>query len=81
MVKKRQVDKSYEVYLALYQGITGNEEDKNIYKQFSRDFFDLIIIDECHRGSARDDSAWHEILKYFNQCDPYRSYSYTKRDK
>jgi len=65
MVKHRKVDKSYEVYLALYQGITGNEDEKNIYKQFSRDFFDLIIIDECHRGSARDDSAWHEILKYF----------------
>lgn len=68
MVKNRKVDKSYEVYLALYQGITGNEDDKNIYKQFSRDFFDLIIIDECHRGSARDDSAWHEILKYFNNA-------------
>jgi len=67
MVKNRKVDKSYEVYLALYQGISGNEVEKNIYKQFSRDFFDLIIIDECHRGSARDDSAWHEILEYFNK--------------
>ncbi len=68
MVKNRKVDKSYEVYLSLYQGISGNEEERNIYKQFSRDFFDLIIIDECHRGSARDDSAWHEILKYFNKA-------------
>ena len=68
MVKNRRVDKSYEVYLSLYQGITGSEEEKNIYKQFSRDFFDLIIIDECHRGSARDDSAWHEILRYFNKA-------------
>ncbi len=68
MVKNRIVDKSYEVYLSLYQGISGSEEEKNIYKQFSRDFFDLIIIDECHRGSARDDSAWHEILKYFNKA-------------
>jgi len=68
MVKNRKVDKSYEVYLSLYQGITGNEDERNIYKQFSRDFFDLIIIDECHRGSARDDSAWHEILKYFNKA-------------
>jgi type I restriction enzyme R subunit len=68
IVKNRTVDKSYEVYLALYQGITGTEEDKNIYKQFSRDFFDLIIIDECHRGSARDDSAWHEIMKYFTNA-------------
>ncbi len=67
-VKNRQVDKSYEIYLALYQGISGNEEDANIYKQFSPDFFDLVIIDECHRGSASDDSAWREILKYFKNA-------------
>jgi len=65
-VQKRQVNKAYEVHLALYQGLTGSEEASNIYKQFSRDFFDLIVIDECHRGSARDDSAWREILSYFN---------------
>ena len=64
-VANRQVDKSYEVYLALYQAVTGDDDEKNIYKQFSRDFFDLIVIDECHRGSARDDSAWREILDYF----------------
>ncbi|NLF42291.1 MAG: DEAD/DEAH box helicase family protein, partial [Bacteroidales bacterium] len=68
VVKNRRVDKSYEVYLAIYQGISGSEEEKNIYKQFTRGFFDLIIIDECHRGSARDDSAWHDILKYFNKA-------------
>ena len=67
-VKNRQVDKSYEVYLALYQGVSGNEEEANIYKQFSPDFFDLIVIDECHRGSAKDDSAWREILAYFNNA-------------
>ncbi|HPS73078.1 MAG TPA: DEAD/DEAH box helicase family protein [Bacteroidales bacterium] len=67
-VKNRQVDKSFEIYLSLYQGLTGSEDEKNIYKQFSRDFFDLIVIDECHRGSARDDSAWHEILNYFNKA-------------
>ncbi len=66
VVQKHQVDKAYEIYLALYQGLSGPEEDRNIYKQFSRDFFDLIIVDECHRGSARDDSAWREILGYFN---------------
>lgn len=65
VVKKHQVDKAYEVYLALYQGLTGSEEDRNIYKQFSPDFFDLIVVDECHRGSAKDDSAWREILQYF----------------
>ncbi len=67
-VKHRQVDKSYEIYLALYQGISGNEEEANIYKQFSPDFFDLVVIDECHRGSAADDSAWREILTYFNNA-------------
>lgn len=65
-IQKRQVDKSYEIYLTLYQAVTGNEEDKNIYRQFSRDFFDLVIIDECHRGSAAETSAWHEILDYFS---------------
>ncbi len=67
-ISKRQVDKSYEIYLALYQGVTGNEEVKNIYKQFSPEFFDLIIIDECHRGSAAEDSAWREILEYFSSA-------------
>ncbi len=68
VVKNRMIDKSYEVYLALYQGLTGADEDANAYKQFSPDFFDLIVIDECHRGSAKDDSAWREILTYFNKA-------------
>ena len=67
-IKKRQVDKSYEVYMALYQGVSGIEEWKNIYKQFSPDFFDLIIVDECHRGSAAEDSAWREILEYYSSA-------------
>ena len=65
-IAKRQVDTSYEVYLALYQAVTGNEEDKNIYRQFSPDFFDLVVVDECHRGSAAEDSAWREVLEYFS---------------
>lgn len=64
-IQKRQADKSYEIYLSLYQAVTGTEEEQKIYKQFSRDFFDLIVIDECHRGSAADDSAWRQILEYF----------------
>jgi type I restriction enzyme R subunit len=56
-IQKRQANKSYEIYLSLYQAVTGTEEERNIYKQFSRDFFDLIVIDECHRGSAAADSA------------------------
>jgi type I restriction enzyme R subunit len=64
-IQKRQADKSYEIYLSLYQAVTGTEEEQKIYKQFSRDFFDLIVIDECHRGSAAEDSAWRQILEYF----------------
>jgi type I restriction enzyme R subunit len=64
-ITKRQVDTAYEIYLALYQGISGKKEFENIYTQFSRGFFDLIVIDECHRGSAADDSAWRKILRYF----------------
>ncbi|MGF9697164.1 EcoAI/FtnUII family type I restriction enzme subunit R [Paenibacillus sp. MABNR03] len=65
-IKNRKVDKAHEVYLALYQGITGTEEFQDVYKEFSPDFFDLIVIDECHRGSAKEDSSWREILSYFN---------------
>ncbi len=67
-ISKRQINKSYEIYLSLYQAVSGNEEEKNIYKQFSPDFFDLIVVDECHRGSARADSAWREILEYFSSA-------------
>ena len=65
-ISKRQVNKSYEIYLSLYQAVTGTEEEQNIYKQFSPEFFDLIVIDECHRGSAADDSNWRRILEYFS---------------
>ncbi|MFA6040219.1 MAG: DEAD/DEAH box helicase family protein [Methylophilus sp.] len=64
-ITKRQIDKSYEIYLSLYQAVTGNEDEQNIYKQFTPDFFDLIVVDECHRGSAAEDSAWREVLDYF----------------
>lgn len=67
-IQKRQANKSFEIYLSLYQAVTGTEEEQNIYKQFSRDFFDLIVIDECHRGSAAEDSAWREILEYFSSA-------------
>lgn len=64
----RKIDKSYEIYLALYQAVSGTEDIRNIYKQFSPDFFDLVIVDECHRGSAAEDSAWREILTYFSNA-------------
>ena len=60
------VDTSYEVYLGLYQAITGPDESQKIFRKFSSSFFDLIVIDECHRGSAAEDSAWREILEYFS---------------
>ena len=65
-ITRRTVDKSFEIYLALYQAVTGSEETQNIYKQFSPSFFDLVVVDECHRGSAAENSAWREILEYFN---------------
>ena len=65
-IENRNVDKAYEIYLSLYQAVTGTEEEKNIYKQFSPDFFDLVVIDECQRGSAAENSAWRAILDYFS---------------
>ena len=65
-VTNREVKKNYEIYLALYQAVTGREEWKQIYRQFPSDFFDLVVIDECHRGSAAEDSAWRDILEYFS---------------
>ena len=65
-VKNRKVDPSYEIHLALYQALTGPEEAQKAYKQVDPDFFDLIVIDECHRGSASEESAWREILDYFS---------------
>lgn len=65
-VEKRQMDSSYEIYMSLYHQLRSSEEA--IYKQFKPDFFDLIIVDECHRSSARDDSNWHEILTYFSSA-------------
>lgn len=67
-ITNRTVDKSYEIYLSLYQAVTGTEEDQNIYKQFSPDFFDLVIVDECHRGSAAEDAAWRDVLEYFSSA-------------
>lgn len=67
-VTNREIKKNYEIYLALYQAVTGKEEWKQIYKQFPADFFDLVVVDECHRGSAADDSAWRDVLDYFSSA-------------
>ena len=66
--KHRRIDTSYEIYLALYQAITGPEDRQKLFRELSPDFFDLIVIDECHRGSAAADSAWREILDYFSSA-------------
>ena len=58
--------KAFEIYLALYQGVTGAESYQDIYKDYSPDFFDLVIIDECHRGSAKANSEWRKILEYYD---------------
>ncbi|HRB14895.1 MAG TPA: DEAD/DEAH box helicase family protein [Nitrospira sp.] len=67
-ITNRTVDKAFEIYLSLYQAVTGTEEEQNIYKQFSPDFFDLIIVDECHRGSAAEDANWRKVLEYFSSA-------------
>lgn len=70
--KKRGIDssdKAYEVFLGIYQGLTNSDIGiEDAYKDFSPDFFDLIIVDECHRGSAKEDSAWRSILDYFKNA-------------
>lgn len=66
IIRHKEIDKAYEIYLALYQGLTNYDQDRDAYRQFSPTFFDLIVVDECHRGSAADDSAWREILDYFS---------------
>ena len=67
-VKNRTIDPAYEIHLGLYQAITGPDEEDKIFKNVSPDFFDMIIVDECHRGSAAEDSAWREILDYFSSA-------------
>ncbi|MBZ0295114.1 MAG: DEAD/DEAH box helicase family protein [Anaerolineae bacterium] len=68
VIRKKKIDKAFEIYLALYQGLTNYNEDKDAYKEFRRDFFDLVVVDECHRGSAAADSAWRAILDYFRSA-------------
>ncbi|GBU27745.1 type I site-specific restriction-modification system HsdR family restriction subunit [Treponema sp. R8-4-B8] len=67
IIKHKNIDKAYNIYLALYQGLSDNKSE-DAYKQFSPDFFDLVIVDECHRGSAKEDSKWREILDYFKNA-------------
>ena len=68
-VTKQNIDTAHEIYLALYQGLTGEDEDANsLFTHFSPGFFDLVVVDECHRGSAKADSQWREVLDYFSSA-------------
>lgn len=67
-IKGHKIDPAYEIHLGLYQGMTGTEEIQKVYKKVSPDFFDLIVIDECHRGSAAEDSNWRDILDHFSSA-------------
>jgi type I restriction enzyme R subunit len=67
-ITNRTVDPAFEIYLSLYQAVTGTEDEQDIYKQFSPDFFDLVFIDECHRGSAAEDASWRQVLEYFSSA-------------
>ena len=67
VIKNKEIDTAYNIYLALYQGLSDYDRE-DAYKQFSPDFFDLVVVDECHRGSAREDSKWREILEYFKDA-------------
>ena len=67
-IENRTMDSSYQIYLALYQQLSGNSDEMEIFKQFSPDFFDLIVVDECHRGSAREESRWRRVLDYFSSA-------------
>ncbi|MFP4022707.1 MAG: EcoAI/FtnUII family type I restriction enzme subunit R [Candidatus Paceibacterota bacterium] len=80
-IKGRIADPAYEVYVALYQGIHSNEEERKLFKQFSPDFFDLIVVDECHRGSAKANSAWREILEYYSSATQIGLTATPKEDK
>jgi type I restriction enzyme R subunit len=81
VIKNKNIDTAFEIYLALYQGLVNYEDDiLDAYREFSPDFFDLITIDECHRGSAADDSKWREILEYFSSATHLGGSLNSKRD-
>ena len=64
-ISGKNLDSSYEIYLSLYHQLAGDENEEP-FREFKPDFFDLIVVDECHRGSAKEDSRWRKILEYFS---------------
>jgi type I restriction enzyme R subunit len=79
-IEGREVDKAYEIYVALYQGLMGADGEE-IFKQFSPDFFDLVIVDECHRGGTKENGAWRAILDYFSSATQIGLTATPKDDK
>lgn len=75
-----EISKGRDIYFAIYQAIAGDSNRYGLYKQYARDFFDLIIVDECHRGSARDDSNWRGILEWFDGAAQIGLTATPKRD-
>ncbi|MDO4607187.1 MAG: DEAD/DEAH box helicase family protein [Bowdeniella nasicola] len=67
-VRNRKLDSAYEVYLSLYQQLAGDDDGTEPFRQFQPSFFDLVVVDECHRGSAREESRWRNILEYFSDA-------------
>ncbi len=65
---EEKIDSSYEVYMALYHQLVGKEGNPDPFLEVQKNFFDLIVVDECHRGSAKDDSAWRKVLEYFDSA-------------
>ena len=65
---RRKSETAYEMYFALYQGLDVDKEEGEMYKQYPKDFFDYVIIDECHRGSSTEGGSWREILDYFKSA-------------
>lgn len=80
-IEKRTLDSSYEIYMSLYHQLSGNSDEMEIFTEFSPDFFDLVIVDECHRGSARDNSRWRRILEYFESAAQLGLTATPKEDK
>ncbi|MEJ3550255.1 DEAD/DEAH box helicase family protein [Ureaplasma parvum] len=81
LLSKTEIINSYEIYLALYQQLVGNNDEESQYKKFGKDFFDLIIVDEAHRGSASEESNWRRILDYFSSATQIGMTATPKEDK
>ena len=76
----KKLDSSYELYLSLYQQLAGDDKEEP-FRKFQPNFFDLIVVDECHRGSAKEDSRWRKILEYFNEATQIGMTATPKEDK